>query len=238
MGKVKSKLERKAELKATYDVYINAWGGYADEPKEKKIVTLIEQIAIGLDIRPSFFYTIAVGEGLGKLYLDFDFNYTNNQLITDKAVNGFQTLGLDFFSAPEEFNRFKKYLPNDYNIHDEYEPYMAERNERNGKEIVPSAKFKDLESALKGFGAVLAHRRDLFVRYRKQYGLPAPSEDEKAYWMYYFFQAENDAKLLLSQNKSLNIYHSKTRSRKSIHIKALERVAAWRYILHYTIFSN
>ncbi len=237
--KSKSKLQRKAELAKEYNVYVSAYGGYANEEKERPIVDIVEKVAARVSLKPSYLYTIAVGEGLGELYLDLDHNYKNNKLLTDKKINGFQTLGLDFFSSPKEYPRFKKYLPRDYNIHDEYEPYLAERNERNGKEIVPSAIFKDLESSIEAIGAVLAHRRDLFIKYRKDYAIiKNPTEDETAYWTYYFYQAEDDARRLLRDNKSLNIFHSKTKSRKSIHIKALERVASWHYILHYNIFSS
>ncbi len=236
--KSKSKLQRKAELAKEYNVHVSAYGGYANDEKEQPIVDIIEKTAARVGLAPSYLFTIAVGEGLGHLYLDLDLNYKKNKLITNKEINGFQTLGLDFFSSPKEYPRFKKYLPKDYNIHDEYEPYMVERNERYGKEIVPSAKFKDLESAIDAIGAVLAHRRDLFVKYRKDFALKNPTEDETAYWTYYFYQAETDARRLLRDNKSLDIFHSKSISRKSIHIKALERVASWRYILHYNIFSS
>lgn len=78
----------------------------------------------------------------------------------------------------------------------------------------------------------------IFVMYRKDFSHKAPTEDETAYWTYYFYQAENDAKRLLKDNKTLDIFHSSITSRKSIHIKALERVALWRYVLHYNIFTS
>ncbi|MEM5540151.1 hypothetical protein [Olleya sp. AS48] len=238
MGKQKTKLEIKAELAKEFDVHVSAYGGYANDESEKPIVDIIEKVAANTKLKPSYLFTIAVGEGLGLLYLDLATNYKNNKLVTDKQINGFQVLGLDFFSSPKEYPRFKKYLPNDYNIHDEYEPYMAERNERYGKEIVPSAKFKDLESAIEGIGAVLAHRRDLFHINYKKFGYKNPTEDEEAYWSYYFYQAEGDAKRLLEDNGGLDIFFLKSTSRSTIHVKALERVASWRYLLHYNIFTS
>lgn len=234
----KTKLERKAELKNEYGVHVSAYGGYANDKREKPVVDIIETVAKSVGLKPSYLYTIAVGEGLGELYLDIESNYKNDQLVTNKQINGFQTLGVDFFSSPKEYPRFEKYLPDDYNINDEYSPLFAVRNERNGREIVPSAFFKDLESAIEGVGAVLKHREDIFVNTYRQLGLRRPTQDEYAYWTYYFFQAEGDAKRLLKKNNDLNIFHSKTTSRKSIHIKALERVASWRYVLHYDIFTS
>ena len=229
---------RKKEITEQYNVHVSAYGGYANDEKEKPIVDIIEKVARRVGLFPSYLYTIAVGEGLGYLYLDLASNYKNNLLIVDKQINGFQTLGLDFFSSPKEIPRYQKYLPNDYNVHDEYEPFMAERNERYGKEMVPSAKFKDLESAIEGIGAVLAHKKDLFEKYRKDFGHKTPTEDQFAYWTYYFYQAESDAKRILKDKTTLDIFYSKETSIKTIHVKAVERVASWRYVLHYDIFTR
>lgn len=238
MCKVKSKLEKKKELKEVYDVHINAWGGYADEPKEQPIVEIIEKIAQEIDIVPSYLYTIAVGEGVGWLYLSDPGNYNKGKLVTNKKINGFQNFGLDFFGNPKEWPNLKKYLPNTYNEGDEFESVPEIRNEAYGKETVYSANFKDLESAIWAIGAVLKQRADRFNRDWKKLGYPKPTEDEWAFWVYFYYQRPEFAFLKMKELKNYNIFYRKTLDRKKIRTKALERVAAWRYIQHYNIFSR
>ncbi|MDY8138337.1 hypothetical protein [Aquimarina sp. 2201CG5-10] len=236
--KKKSKLERKKELGKLYGVYMNAYGGYADEKKEQPLVEIIEEVATHVNMTPSYLYTIIIGEGLGEVYVKHDFNYKKGKLITDKKINGFQNLGLDFFSSPKELPRFKKYLPKDYNEGDEYTARSEVRDERYGRETVPSADFKDLESAIYGFAAVIKHREELFIKHYKNYGYSKPDEDQMAYWTYYYYQAEGDARRALKNRGEFDIFKNKSTSRSTIHVKALERVAAWRYVQHYNIFSK
>lgn len=237
MGK-KTKLEVKAEIQKKYNVLPKAYGGYANDAKEQPIVDIMEAVASRLNVTPSYLFTIAVGEGLGPNHLDFDYNFKNNKLITDREVDGFQTLGLDFFSSPLEYPRFKKYLPNDYNIHDEYEPYHVRRNEKNGPEIVPSAKFKDMESAIEGIGAIVAHRKQLFETHYKAFGYTSPTDDQIAYWTYVYYQGEGDAKRELKNNAGFDFMNGNGTSIKQVHNLSLERVASWRYLLTYNIFSS
>ncbi|PKV50742.1 hypothetical protein ATE84_2808 [Aquimarina sp. MAR_2010_214] len=236
--KKKSKLQRKKELGKQYGVYMNAYGGYADEEKERPLVDIIEKVALHVGMIPSYLHTIIMGEGLGYLYIDLDTNYKKGKLVTDNTISGFQHLGLDFFSSPRELPRFKKYLPTGYNEGDEYTAVMENRNERYGVEQVPSANFKDLESAIYGFAAVIKHRQELFVKHYKQYGYTNPDEDQIAYWTYYYYQAEGDARRALQSRGEFDIFKDKATSRLAIHVKALERVAAWRYVQHYDIFSQ
>ncbi len=234
----KSYLERKKELTSYYNARVSTYEGYANEPREKAIVNIVEEVSLFVNINPSYLYTIAVGEGLGSQYLDFMFDSKTGMLVTDVEVDGFQNLGLDFFSVNSEISRVKKYLPSNFNENDEYKIYQVERNEKYGEEIVPSATFKDLESAMYGFAAVLKHREELFLRACKQLGYTRPTEDEKAYWTYYYFQGEGQAYQVLSHNKGLNIFNNISVSRQSVHKKALERVASWRYVQHFNIFSK
>lgn len=238
MGK-KTKLEVKEEYRRKYGQKPRAYAGYADEPREQEVVRIIEKVAKPLGIYPSFLFTIAVGEGLGWLYLDLPSSFDkNNKLITDEKINAFQTLGMDFFGSPLEYPRFEKYLPKDFNEGDEYEVFMAERDEKYGKEIVPSAIFKDLESAIEGIGAVLAHRIELFEKKYKHLGYPKPTDDEKAYWYYAFYQAENDAERALAANKNFDFLNHQAAQSQQVHQLALERVASWRYLLAFNIFTS
>jgi len=231
-------LERKKELGEEYSVYVSGYGGYANDAKEKPIVDIVEKVAKFVNLIPSYMYTIAIGEGLAYHYIDKDHNFSNGKLITEREIEGFYGLGLDFFSSDKEYPRFKKYLPSDFNEGDEFRPVIRRRKERYGEERVPSAIFDNMENAMYGFGAVLKHRQELFLKLSRQLGFLNPNEDEIAYWSYYYFQAEGDAKLSMIDRDGLDIYKHSSTSRKSIHIKALERVASWRYVQHYRIFSE
>ena len=241
MGKQKTKLEIKEEFKHYYGQKPKAYAGYVDEPSEKKILDLFEDIGGRLNILPSYLFTIACGEGLSMHYLDKKTSsYYNNKgdLMTDNPMSAFSILGLDFFGSPKEFPRIKKYLPSDYNEGDEYVSYNAERNERYGKEEVPSAYFDGFQSAIEGFGAVLAHRIELFDKQRKKLGYALPTEDEKAYWYYAYFQGEGDANRALETNKDYSFLAHQAAASPEVHRLCLERVATWRYLLAFNIFSR
>ncbi len=244
MGK-QEKIKTKAQIKEEYNTYYGqrpkAYAGYVDEPSEKNIVTLFESIGKKLSISPSYLFTIACGEGLSQEYLDeitSPYYDANGNLLTEAAISAFIVFGLDFFSSPKEFPRFKKYLPDDYNEGDEYTPHMAPRDERYGKEIVPSAIFKNLESGVEGFGAVLAHRIELFNKQRKKLGYSTPTEDEKAYWHYAYYQAEGDANRALEANKGYSFLTHQAAASPEVHRLCLERVATWRYLLAFNIFTS
>ncbi|GAL64988.1 hypothetical protein [Algibacter lectus] len=185
MGKIKSKLERKKEIQDMYDVYVNAWGGYADEPKEAPVVEIIEGIAKDIGLPPSYLFTIATGEGLGWIYLSDLKNYKNGKVITDKKISGFQNFGLDFFGNPKEWPNLKKYLPKTYNEGDEFVSIAEKRDEAYGKETVYSADFKNLESSIWAMAAVLKQRADRFERDWNELNYIKPTEDEWAFWTYF-----------------------------------------------------
>ena len=239
--KKKSKLEIKEEYKKLYGQQPKAYAGYVNEAKEKNVLDLFEDIGSKLSISPSYLFTIACGEGLSKHYLDKSTSHyydSNGNLITDEAISAFGVLGLDFFGSPKEYPRFKKYLPIDYNEGDEFEVSIEIRNERYGKEKVPSANFDGLISAIEGFGAVLAHRIELFELQRKKLGYVSPTDDEKAYWYYAYFQAEGDANRALEANKGYGFLTHQAAASPEVHRLCLERVATWRYLLAFNIFSS
>ncbi|WP_282147858.1 hypothetical protein [Algibacter lectus] len=238
MGKIKSKLERKKEIQDMYDVYVNAWGGYADEPKEAPVVEIIEGIAKDIGLPPSYLFTIATGEGLGWIYLSDLKNYKNGKVITDKKISGFQNFGLDFFGNPKEWPNLKKYLPKTYNEGDEFVSIAEKRDEAYGKETVYSADFKNLESSIWAMAAVLKQRADRFERDWNELNYIKPTEDEWAFWTYFYYQRPELAFQRIKELKSYDIFYLKTSDRTKIRTKALERVAAWRYIQYYNIFST
>ena len=245
MGKKAKKTikEIKDELKLRYKARkVFGWSGYADDPKEKPLADLIERIAKERNFIPSYLYTIAIGEGLGFNYVDILSNYSPDPadpkeklLRTDKPINGFQALGVDDFS--DDFPRVKKYLPSDYNEGDEFTKKTIRRKEW-GKTIVNSAEFKDLESALYGFAAILAHRRDLFLKHAKEFKYVSITEDQQAYWTYIYFQGEGRGRQYLKANLSADYGKAAVSSMKEVKQKSLERLATWRYVQTKKIFSK
>lgn len=244
-----------AEIREDFRSKYNArkvyeWTGYADEPKEKPLVTLIEKIAKKQNLIPSYFYTMAIGEGLGLAYIDDLSSYKDISLPTEKPklllktdleINGFNALGVDDFGS--EYPRYKKYLPKTYNMSTEKnkfsldsEFYQEDRKNELGR-TTKSAVFKDLESALWAFGSTVAHRKGLFIKHGKELGYKSsPTDDQTAYWIYVYFQGEGNAKRWLKSNGGYNITTKKT-ERGQVNTLATERLATWRYIQSKKLFS-
>lgn len=237
-GRKKNKYElMRKELKKKYNARkVYRWLGYANSPNEKPFADLVNSIAKTLGVFPSYFYTIAIGEGLGKKYLDITTNFdSNGNVIIDKRMSGLIHFGLDDFG--DDYSRIKKYLPSDYNKGDEFEDAVGSRPDDFGRKVVNTAFFKDLESGLEGFGAILVHRRDLFLKHAKEFGYKSPNEDQTAYWNYCYFQGEGRAKRYLEDNKGLDYKIAAPVNMKEIKQLALERVATWRYVQMNKIFE-
>ena len=178
----------------------------------------MEKTAKDVGIIPSYFNTIAVGEGL-NLFIDsnYDINPPYNVIISN-PLNGFDVLGTDDFGS--EFSRYKKYLPKTFN---ERKTVMTLKQVQSfinklkpmklNKETITGV-FKDLETALWAFGVTLAHRKNFFVN-----------------------QGKGNAKRWLKSNGSYDITTNKT-ERGQVHILATERVATWRYVQTKEIFSE
>lgn len=222
------------------------WTGYADDKEEKPLVTLIEKIAKKQNLIPSYFYTIAIGEGLGATYIDLPSSFNNfslptKLLRTDLEINGFDVLGVDDFGS--EYSRYKKHLPNTYNMSTEknkFSPGSEFYQEDRINELIKSTKsaiFKDLESALWAFGSTVAHRKELFIKHGKELGYGSPTDDQTAYWIYVYFQGEGRAKRWLKSNGSYNITTKKT-ERGQVNTLATERLATWRYVQSEKLFSS
>ncbi len=200
--KTKSYKEVKNELQNRYQAWkVIAVAGYVNDEKEKVAKDIIEKVALHYDFIPSYFATIVLTEGLGITYLDKPENYQTTppfHIRNDIIVSGFESVGTDDFGS--EFNRYKSYLPDDYN-----EGY-SEEDLRNGAEFmkdirinerneqVVSAKFSNMESMIWACGATLAHRRDRFLKAVGELGYSKPTEDELAYWIYIYYQGEGQAR--------------------------------------------
>lgn len=241
---IKAALEKEYNVKKVYD-----WAGYADESREKPLVDIIELVSKELGFMPSYFYTIAIGEGLGHTYMDLDFNYetdyknkTGEKILTNLPIDGFNTLGVDNFSS--DFPEVKKYLPKDYNEGDEFKTVKVARNEWGGKTTVNSAVFNGLKNALYGFGAILCQRRDQFNTDRKKLKYGIPTEDQSAFWTYVYFQGQGTGIKYLTANGSLDFKKNpptkvaRINGGNGVRYKALERLATWRYMITKGIFTK
>lgn len=235
--KKKSFKELKEELRQRYNARKTfSWTGYADEKKEKPIYDLVITISKRLNFPPSYLYTIMIGEGLGEKYINLERNYNKNGILkTTKEMSGLIHFGVDDFG--DDFSRVKKYLPKDYNEGDEFIQTLGKRPDDYGRKEVNTAIFKDLESGVEGFGAILAHRRDLFLKHAKQLAHKIPNEDQIGFWTYCYFQGEGRSHRYLKNLESLDYStaHAKAMATtgdgmKEVRQLALERLASWRYI--------
>ncbi len=240
MGKQKKRetyAQVRERLKNQYGARkVYRWLGYADDPTEKIVVDLVKHYSSTLNIEVSYFYTIAIGEGLGDEYLNLPYARDKKGLIrSDQSLSGLRVFGVDDFS--DDFPRVKKYLPSDYNEGDEFYKIEGHRPQDFGRKKVNTAIFKDLESGLEGFGAILRHRRDIFLREAKQFGYPTPTEDQIAYWNYCYYQGEGRARRYLEYNGGLDYTKPAPINMREIQQLALERLATWRYVQYYNLFD-
>lgn len=255
----------KTRLNTQYNTTTRSWHGYANDPHESAIVTIFEEVADTVDIKPSVLYTIAIGEGLGFTYLDYDqfpdnYNTTVNEegetvptsLKTDKLVDGFQSLGVDDFGS--EASRYSAYLPDDFNegtlatrinpITRETITYIPEADAEFASrtyinelgENTQSAIFRDMRSAVEAFCATVAHRQATFIRHKNEFGYGAPTEDQLIYWTYVYYQGEGRARRYLEDSGNMDIMTNEVAGQ--IANLARERVASWRFILTFNIFTE
>ena len=240
MSKQKNKFELQRErLKKEYGARkVFRWLGYGDEEREKPLIDIIVRIAKNLNVKPSFLYTYAIGEGLGSEYLDKSSSYDKitGLLDTDQPMSGLGDFGVDDFS--DDFSRITKYLPSDYNEGDEFRKVEGFRPNDYGRKKVNTAIFYDLESGFEGFAAILLHRRDLFLKHSKELGYSTPNEDELAFWTYCYFQGEGRAKRYLIHNNGLDYSKPATIDMTEVKQLSLERLASWRYVQLNNLFNE
>ena len=226
------------QLKKDYGITkVYRWSGYANDPREKNVVKIMEDAAKFTGMIPSFLYTIAIGEGLGLWIKDKYDPVTPHNVRVQDSINGFNNLGVDHFYA--DFARTKKFLPNDYNVGDEFS-LSVNMNEQSN--TVQSAEFKDLKSGVQALAATLALRKTTFLNhcttlnYIKKLG--NPSSDQIHFWIYVYFQGEGRAKKYLTANAGYDFSTTPPANMTQIRKLALERVAAWKYVQSKKLFSS
>jgi hypothetical protein len=175
-------------------------------------------------------YAVAMGEGLGFL-LDILNKYNINP--DSIMVSGFVFLGTDNFANDADRLRKKKLLPDNFRGDSYYRP-KDYKNE--AKQVVPSAEFTGLTNALTGFAAVYAERQQTVVADGIKLGYPSPSEDEKRFWTYVYFNPGRDKTAFeqLKENGSFHIKNMKFNRTDEhpagVHSKAYKRVATEKYV--------
>lgn len=212
------------------DTYEKDWPVYLKERPHIKLAFEEEGARVG--IAPSELFTIAMGEGLGFV---FDQGWDEKS-----EISGFGLLGTDHFSS--EFNKYKKYLPSNFNRGAEF---REEINENELRQIVKSATFKNLRVALTAFAAVYKFHRQIAITYGNTLGYGQPTPDQLHFWSYYFFQMPNGAKPVLKKSGSWDfskMKFDKTSSHPSAKTQfpslCYKRVATWRYIKSTGVFSS
>lgn len=247
----------KQELKDKYEAWkVLAVAGYVNSPEEALAKKIIEDVALKMSFKASYFATIVLTEGLGSSYLGHDFNFTKTKPKTvrnDTIVPGYELGGVDDFGFHFK-DRYKKYLPksfnegfSDYDLkHNNAEFKKISQTNERGENIV-TANFSNMESLIWACGATLAHRRDLFIKHYKSLGYTKPSEDELAYWTYMYYQGEGRAYKALKNNGGFNIFginakHSAsrivTKDTRDPNDVALSNLASWRYLQWANVFSE
>ncbi|WP_340199088.1 hypothetical protein [Ascidiimonas sp. W6] len=255
MGKQKSKLERKEEIRKHYQAWkVIAVAGYVNEERESLAKEIIEKVALENGFIPSYFATIVLTEGLGITYLDLASSYSKTapyNLRNDIIVEGYQLGGVDDFGYHFK-DRYKKYLPKSFNegfsksdLKSGAEFMKVYQSNERGESIV-TADFNNMESLIWACGATLAHRRDLFLKHVAQLGYSKPSEDQLAYWTYMYYQGEGRAYKSL-KNNGLDIFkinstlasnRTITKEQRDPNDVALSNLASWRYLQEFKIFSR
>ncbi|MGI9541780.1 MAG: hypothetical protein ACR2MX_00900, partial [Cyclobacteriaceae bacterium] len=196
-----------------------------------------------------------VGEGLGLTYMDSDRNSSHYvdvggkpTLRTDLEVDGFVVLGVDDFGT--EYNRYKKFLPTDFNkgtlVTDKTGRHLTKGDHEFGTypttnelgETVYPGFFRDLEASLRGFAATVAHRKSIFHRDAKALKYATPTADQEAYWIYVYYQGEGRAKRYLKSNGGFDYTKKPPSLMGQVRQLAMERLATWRYMQALKLFSK
>jgi len=238
MGNVKSKFEQKNRSNALYKTHTNAKTRYENASKEALVVTIIEKLAIQTNVLPSYLYTVAIMEGLQEIRINDHSKFKKANLDKNNTTNNYQNYGSGFFSAFNKRSVKEKYLPKSCNKEDAFEKVSELINKAKEKETEYSANLKNIENDLWAIAAVLKQRADRFERDWKALGYKKPTEDEWAFWVYFYYQRPELAFQKIKELKGYDIFYLQTPNILKIRTKALESLAAWRYIQHYKIFSK
>ena len=164
------------------------WQGWLDDVSEVNTARAILEATGGqTSIRPSYLYTVAIGEGLPS-YLDA--NSTYSAVDTSKPVSGFSDLGTDTFATAAADLKRRGFLPEWFQ---EGRDYTVTSHVNEKGENVQSADFPDLKRGLIALRAMLADCRSRFQRdARAVLGASAASrltQDQLDYYTYVYFNA-------------------------------------------------
>lgn len=201
-------------------------------------VQIFKNVAAKLRLDPYDLYTVAMGEGLGFY---FDRTPTPDQLFAG-PVDGFVYLGVDFFVSELPGLIRRGLLDANFRKGVAFETRIVERNEPgdNGMPIrleVPV--FRDLQTALMGFGAVYADRTDLAIEFARSNGFGALDRDQQSFWGYFFYQNPGAARSSMLANGTQVFTNQPDSVRpKDVRTKCLKRVVTARYLDGYQVLDG
>ena len=179
---------RVTKLQDTWGVRPLRWQGWVDDPSEVNTArTVLEATGGQTAIRPSFLYTIAIGEGL-LYYLDASNRFTH--VDTSQPISGFGELGTDTFATAAEGLKRSGLLPAWFQ---EGRDYTLDTQTNEKGEAVRSANFPDLKRGLIALRAMLADSRQHFLNDAKTVLGPTKAahltQDQVDYFTYVYFNA-------------------------------------------------
>lgn len=179
---------RVTKLQDTWGVRPLRWQGWVDDPSEVNTARAILEATAGQTaIRPSYLYTIAIGEGL-LYYLDASNRFTH--VDTSQPVSGFGEIGVDTFATAAEGLKRSGLLPAWFQEGRDY-TVQVQTNEKG--ETVRSADFPDLKRGLIALRAMLADSRAHFLSDAKTALGPVAAsrltQDQVDYFTYVYFNA-------------------------------------------------
>jgi hypothetical protein len=156
--------------------------GFLDDPSELRLVNAIHTSAENLDLDKNFLTAVSFTEGLGLWISDY---YRQNP---HAEVNSFLNLGMDRFGKEEKRLKEGGYLREDFGGRD-YKVIGTIEGETGEKS--PSINFRNINTAMEGFAAMVKVRQDLVVKDLESNGLDKSSltRDELNYWTYVYYNA-------------------------------------------------
>jgi hypothetical protein len=199
---------------------------------------IFKNVAAKLRLDPYDLYTVAMGEGLG-FYFDRQLN--SEQLLAG-PVDGFVYLGVDFFVSDLPGLISRGLLDSGFRKGVAFDTRIVERNEPadGGVPIrleVPV--FKDLETALLGFGAVYADRTDLAIEFARSRGFGTLDRDQRSFLGYFFYQNPGSARSSMQANGTKVFTNQPDGVRpKDLRTKSLKRVVTARYLEGHNVLDG
>lgn len=157
---------------------------------EQRVHDKIFSIAKKINISPNFLAAALLQEGFIGIMM--------NPATADKpySIDSFSTLGMDAFLAEIDSMKKSNYLPKGFGENNEYGYYYKATNEAGFEST--QVHFRDVDTAIEAFGALLALRRDRFVRAINDRGYKLNEVSEETLWagVYLFYNAANPEKKL------------------------------------------